>query len=180
MVIKIYRPPQGDHKAATKLISKALQDAHLKDNVEIFLMGDFNINWKDNKAVAKRELEFLTGSYGLFPLIKNYTRNGVRQGIVSEKCIDLIFSNSTNVADGEVLDLNLSDHLAVSVRRKMARRKFAKVTFTGRSYKNYDKGEFQTKLFDQDWEEYYSTVDPNVAWEMLEERIRTILNKSCP
>ena len=180
VVVNVYRPPQGDYKEASKLLNNAFTKANLKDNTDIFLMGDFNIDWKDNRSSAKKELEFLTGSLGLSPLIRNSTRYGVRQGMLSKSCIDLIFSNSNNIAEARVLDLNLSDHLAVYVRRKMARVKYAKVTFTGRSYRNFDKEQFQVQLLNHDWDDYYNAQNPSEAWGLLENTIRELLNESCP
>ena len=46
VVVNIYRPPQGDYKKACKMLNEAIGKADLKHNAELFLMGDFNINWK--------------------------------------------------------------------------------------------------------------------------------------
>ena len=97
-VINIYRPPQGDYEVACKMINEAIVEADLKDNAEIFLMGDFNINFKDKTLLATKELDFITGSNGLFSLVSGTTRRSFREGVERNTCIDLIFSNSTAVA----------------------------------------------------------------------------------
>ena len=45
--VNVYRPPQGSYKTASKLINEAYEKANLKDNTDIFILGDFNINFKD-------------------------------------------------------------------------------------------------------------------------------------
>ena len=142
VIVNIYRPPQGEYKTACEAINVAYQEANLKDNADVFVMGDFNIDWKDKRSPAKRELDFTMGSLGLKALINQTTRYGSRQGNVSETCIDLIFSNSLCIAEVGTLDLNISDHLAVSVRSKNLRSQHPKVKFTG----NFDEADFQLSL----------------------------------
>ena len=43
IIINIYRPPQGDHKKCNELINDAFERANLKDNTDIFMLGDFII-----------------------------------------------------------------------------------------------------------------------------------------
>ena len=94
VVVNIYRPPKGDYKKCCTLISDAFMKANLKDNTEIYLLGDFNINYNDKKAPAYRELDFTTRTLGLSQFITSPTRTFFRDGIAHESRIDLIFSNS--------------------------------------------------------------------------------------
>ena len=55
-----------------------------------------------------------------------------------------------------MLDWNFSDHLVVAVKRKRVKIKCKKVSFKGRSYKNYIKGDMQRELLELEWEEYYN------------------------
>ena len=184
VIINIYRPPQGDYKAdykaACKSINDALNKANLKDNVEIFLLGDFNINMKDRGSALTKELVFTTSLWNLKPVIKESTRFGIVDGRLVESCIDSIFTNSENAIDPKTLDWNLSDHLAVSVTRKRLGRKFSKVSFSGRSYKNYDKNLFQRNLIDENWDSFYDSNSPSDCWDIMEGKIRLIINRMCP
>ena len=171
------RPPQA---VACDAIRDSIEAADLKDNTEIFLMGDFNINIKDRKAPSVKELEFSTGLLGLRSLISETTRHGVRNGVGSDTCIDLIFTNSNNIEEAKVLDLNISDHLAVFVRRKKKPTLAHKVDFIGRSYRDYIKEDFQGKLLDYDWDQFYNSRDANLCWEIMENKIREELNIVCP
>ena len=121
VIVNIYRPPQGDYKKACKFINEALQEADLKDNVEVFLMGDFNIDWKDKKSPMVKELDLTTSMWGLKAMFKEDTRIGVTLGTVKGSCIDNIFTNSEYILNARILSWNYSDHLVVAVKRKRLR-----------------------------------------------------------
>ena len=143
-------------------------------------MGDFNINLKSKSSPDTKELLFTTGLNGLTPMIKQTTRCSCRAGQVRETCIDNIFTNSSLIAESKVLDLNISDHLAVFVRRKKARIFSHKITFTGRSYKNFIKEDFQEALLGKDWDNFYNSMDPGECWDILEKTIRGQIDAVCP
>ena len=180
VILNAYRPPQGDYKRACKLIHQSLAKANLKSNAEIFLMGDFNINLKSKSSPETKELLFTTGVNGLTPMIKETTRCSHRAGQMRETCIDNIFTNSSLIAESKVLDLNISDHLAVFVLRKKARVFSQKVSFIGRSYKNFVKEDFQEALIDLNWDNFYASADPRECWDILEKAIRDKIDAVCP
>ena len=161
-------------------INDALAKANLKSNAEVVLLGDINIDLKDKLSPATKELLFTTGSNGLVPKITNTTRHSCRDGIVRDTCIDHIYTNSMFIAEARTLDLNVSDHLAVLIRRKKIRVKSKKTTFVGRSYVNYVKEDFQEQLIGTDWHTFYSLKDPNECWVELERIIRVTVSRSCP
>ena len=179
-VINVYRPPQGDYKKACKLIHEALKEANLKDNVDVFLLGDFNINWNDKKSLATKELGTTTAIWGLKSQIKGNTRLGVLNGATRGSCIDNIFTNSDEVREGQILDWNFSDHLVIAIKRKKNRVKFKKVSFKGRSYKDYVKEDMQEELTRLDWEQFFELQDPSECWEIIESRVRDHLNRVAP
>ena len=127
--------------------------------MEIFVLGDFNINWRDKKSPATRELETTTAIFGLKPQIKGSTRLGLTNGMVKSSCIDNIFTNSEEIRIAKVLDWNLSDHLVVAVQGKRIRSKIKKVNFRGRSYRNYDKERLQEELINNKWAGFYEMRD---------------------
>ena len=47
VVVNAYRPPQGDYKECCKMLTEAFSKADLKENTDIFLLGDFNIDLDD-------------------------------------------------------------------------------------------------------------------------------------
>ena len=176
VIINVYRPPKGDYKAGCKLIHEAIKRADLKDNVEIFLMGDFNIDLKDRSSKATRELKTTTELWGLRPLFNKITRPNGSKG----SCIDNIFTNSGHIAASKVLNWNFSDHLPVYAKRKRTSLHHAKVDFYGRSYRNYGKEELQLELLQGDWAPFYESNDPNWCWEFIENSVTGYLNRTCP
>ena len=97
VIVNICRPPQGNHKSACKIISEAFDKANMKDNTDIFVLGDFNIDFKDTGSPAFRELYFTMQSLGLSQQIQDPTRfsranDNARN---TSTMIDLIFTNSS-------------------------------------------------------------------------------------
>ena len=180
VVVTVYRPPQGDYKKCCEAINSAFEKANLKDNTDIFVLGDFNINFDDKKSCSCRELDFTMQSLGLRQVIETPTRTVIREGILSSTRIDLIFTNSDSVADASTLDMNLSDHLAVSITRKKSLSKMEKIDFRGRSYKNYDKAAFQNVLINDNWDTFFATNDPNKIWAILKSKISRAIDDLCP
>ena len=89
-------------------------------------------------------------------------------GITVSSKIDLIFSNSEVIKSSTTLDINVSDHQAVMVTKKKSYTTPTKINFTGRSYKNYIKEDFQESLVGEDWREFYGSRDPEFLWETME------------
>ena len=179
VIVNVYRPPQGDYKSACRAIHNAISDANLKDNAEIFLLGDFNINMLDKKSPMMKELEVTTSFWGLKAFITDCTRFGFLEGELKGSCIDNIFTNSDIIAEAKILDWNFSDHLPVMVKRKRAKAVRTKVTFKGRSYRNYVREDLQSTLLDENWDQFYGSEDPELCWDILESKIRLYLDKTC-
>ena len=180
VIINVYRPPQGDYKEACRQIQNAIGVADLKDNAEIFLMGDFNINFSDKKSPMTRELDSTVSYWDLRVCITNVTRVGCVMRVVKASCIDNIFTNSRLIEGSMVLDWNISDHMVVLVKRKKVRVEQRKVSFKGRSYRNYIKEDLQAHLLQTNWDEYFGTGDPTKCWDFIEIKIREHLDQNCP
>ena len=176
VILNVYRPPQGDYKSTCKTMNESIAKANLKDNVEIFLMGDFNIDLKNKSSPEAKELLFVTGSNGLSQQIKGITRLNYRDGVPIGSCIDHIYTNSALIMEQQILDWNISDHLIVYVKRKKTRVHYSKVSFNGRSYRNFVKEDFQWELIDSDWDSFYQSRDPNECWAIMEGKIKLILD----
>ena len=180
VIVSIYRPPQGRYKCCCELVNEMFERANLKDNTDVFLIGDFNIDFSDRKTSEFRELDFTTQSLGLKQLITTPTRYSFRNGVAKNSKIDLIFSNSDFIAHTSTLDLNIGDHLAVLVTCKKTAVKHEKVEFRGRSYRNYVREEFQNKLVNENWEPYYECNDSDVLWDIMQTKILDENNTMCP
>ena len=168
VIVAVYRPPQGDYKAACKLINDAILAADLKDNAEIFMLGDFNIDLKNKKSPASKELEAVAALWGMKAHITGVTRPTLADhDNLGGTCIDNIFSSSGHIAEAGILDWNFSDHLAVAIKRKMIRTKHKKVSFQGRSYRNYIMEDLLDILVTRNWETFYQSNDPIFCWNII-------------
>ena len=145
-VVNIYRPPQGDYKNACKLINEAFEKDNMKDNTDVFVPGDFNINFGNTSSRLFKELDFTMKSLRMTQFIREPTKISFRNGEDTSTILDLIFTNTESVLGAGLLDLNISDHMGVSVIRKKINVKPNKIEFKGRSYKNYVKEDFQDML----------------------------------
>ena len=148
----------------------------VKNNTELYLIGDMNINFGDKKYQVVRDLELTLKAHGLRQLIKEHTRLSA----TSRSIIDLIFTNSEFVANSGCIDINISDHLATFVTRKKHGTKAKKIRFQGRSYRTYVKENFQGDLIREDWTDFNDSVDPNTCWEIMIGNILRVLETQCP
>ena len=180
VIVIIYRPPQGSYVKCCDIISEAFDQANLKDNTDIFLQGDFNINFSDKTNPIFKELDFMTKSLGPREIINSPTRISFRDGQRTESAIDLIFTNSDFIAKASTLDINISDHLGVMVTRKKLTSKPDKFNCKGRSYRNYIKEDFQESLGEIDWAPFFDNNDPNWLWDFMYGAILQRIDKMCP
>ena len=176
LILNVYRPPQGDCKSFCKNIQDKIQEANLKDNTEMYIMGDFNVDYLDKRSKDFTELNTSMKSLGLKQIISSPTR----YGNTKNSCLDLIFTNSECIAASGVINVNISDHFPVFVSRKKERTMTKKTKFEGRSYTRYNKEEFQANLLQIDWENFYSQADPNVAWGIMKSNLEITIEEMCP
>ena len=173
----MYRPPQGNIPKFTKLVEKQIKDVHDRYNqpFDLFILGDLNIDYMNVRALGRSYIRDLEELYGLKQLISEPTRYGNKP-----TTIDYILTNSDCVRDHGVKHLNISDHELIYVTRKKLKIKYNVINTFGRSYKNYNKGDFQQQLVDHDWSELDDIGDPNDYWKILISGITNELEKTCP
>ena len=130
---------------------------------ELWLIGDFNINFlKRSDSSTKKAIDFAR-IYGLKQLINSVTHLTGFGG----SCIDLVFTNAEFVKSLGVLNDVISEVQATSL-------------IYGRTYVNYDASNLQILLTNSNWDNYFRENDPNALWDMLLECILSILNVMCP
>ena len=114
VLINVYRPPSGIYKNICKKIYESITNSTIKDNSDIFIMGDMNNDMLDLNSPLKKELENTMRRVGLINIDKSFTRYSKNKN----SCIDLIFSNSDSVDSHGLLDWNISDHMGIFLSRK--------------------------------------------------------------
>ena len=174
-IANVYRPPQGNVKKFIEYLRESLDLIDDKSKKDVFILGDFNIDFKKKSDQNTKDLIQTMNTFGMKQHIVGITRYGKKNS-----CIDLIFSNSEYINNSGILDLNFSDHQAVYITKKKLKPEKSKIEFTGRSYKNYDIDYLQDSLRELDWVEFFSIEDPNESWDLLYNRIIGILDIMCP
>ena len=97
-----------------------------------------------------------------------------------DSCLDLVCSNSNNVADTLIANVNISDYEMVLISRKHIKIKDKKKSFVGRSYKNYDQQNFINNLQNENWGKFENDNDPTILWNHFSNRIKSSIATTCP
>ena len=171
----IYRPPQGNIKNFVEYLEGVIENLDLSKE-DLVLMGDFNIDFLDKTSNDLKIMEPFTTQIGLDKYIQfptHYSNN-------KNSCIDQILSNSNFIESGGVENLNISDHQMVFIIRKKVKKVKDKITFKGRSYRNYDHNLFQNQLRNHDWGQLFEEKCPNKIWTILIDTIHYYINLQCP
>ena len=175
VVCNVYRPPNGDLGKAVKYLDDCLKTINMS-KIDLFLLGDFNVDYKNMSSPNYKKLSFFAQSNSLSQHIKTTTRNTDK----TKSIIDLALSNSKFVSKAGTLNHFISDHQPIYVIHKKVRDMRKSVQFIGRSYRDFDKEVFKNRLRDRSWEEFEALTDPEMAWEFILNQITPILDDLCP
>ena len=149
-----------------------VNDVSINGNRDVFLMGDFNIQYNDKTSAQYKELIQFEQLTSLSQVIDEPTRK--------DNTIDLIFTNCDNISQKAILNVYISDHdLIYCTRRKRHSTSF-KTVFIGRSYRNYDRAHLQMVLSNHDWTDYMNFNDVNHCWDYILHLINSHLEEMCP
>ena len=171
----IYRPPTGDLKKAILYLEECLLTLNLS-KINLFVMGDMNVDYKNKSAPNFKKLNFFFKSNGLEQHVLQTTRNNER----TKSLLDLAVSNSNFVSTAGVLNHFISDHQPIYILHKKGRDTRKSVGFRGRSYRNFDGEAFRIELLKRDWESYYDIESPDQAWDHIKTNILSVLDEMCP
>ena len=92
MIASVYRPPNGNVIAFCNMLKDMVTDITTDSNADIFITGDFNIDYNKPNHLKRQELKNWETSQGLKQYISDITRFSD-----SPSTIDLIFSNSDDI-----------------------------------------------------------------------------------
>ena len=176
LLANVYRPPHGKLDQAIKTIEKSLVSL-IKNNEEVIILGDFNIDYKNMKSPNYKKIKFFERANALEQLISTTTRNTK----TSSSLLDIAFTNVKYIKQSGALDSFLSDHQPIFLlKKKMKSTEKSEQNFEGRSYKNYDKQRFMDNLKAQKWNYFFDAQDPMSAWEEMQRIIFREADKQCP
>ena len=168
-VMSLYRPPDGSIENFFNILNNLLDQYSLGNN-ELWLMGDFNIDFlkrQDQKTMRLFEFLRLNG-------LKQHVLVPTRTTGFGKSCIDFIISNVDNELIRSCGTLNdvISDHFPVYICIKKERTKPEHTKVKGRTYSKYDKAVLQNLLKSENWQPFYELTDPNELWDNILNKIR--------
>lgn len=174
MLIVTYRPPQGKIEECTRSLRELLSSIDL--GLEVFLLGDLNINYKDTNLKAVKELKALEKEYNL----KQQIIYPTRVTTTTETLLEHIHSNATNIMQKGIIDNHLSDHYPIYLTIKKQPTTYEHVTFTYRMMKNLDEKDLEQRIQQIDWSNYYTLESPAECWEFIYNALIEIMDELCP
>ena len=176
LLANIYRPPSGKLDQALKRLGMSLNSL-TKSGDKILLLGDFTVDYKNQKSPNFRKLKFFERANSLHQEIKVTTRNTK----TSSSILDIALTIMKYVKAAGTLDSFLSDHQPIFVLKKKNKNKErVEQKFEGRSYKHYHKQEFVQGVASHSWADFYNATDPSQAWEVMQNIITKEADKMCP
>ena len=116
IVCNVYRPPNGNLDKAMRYISDCLKTLNL-GKMDLFILGVFNINYKNKSSANYKNLHFLIQSNGISQYINTITSNTD----MTKSLIDLAITNSKFVSKSGTLDHYISDHQPIYIVHKKGR-----------------------------------------------------------
>ena len=163
----------------------------MKDGQETIVLGDFNLDWfssmdpdpqRGAQAYRLRPLmeEFKTRimPLGVVQCVRSSTRSWSGQ---TDSCLDLMFTNiPEKMSKVYTFTRGYSDHKLVMGTRFTKNIKEHMRYTTRRSYRNFDKTIFLTKIREANMLDIYLCQDPNKASELLTQKLNSILNVLAP
>ena len=113
IISNIYRPPAGQLKNTLTLLNKNISTFNLSEK-EIFLLGDFNVNYKNKSSPKYKKLFFFQKAKNLSQLIKTDTRITKNSSTI----LNLILTKASYIRHSGTLDTFISDHQPIFLLKK--------------------------------------------------------------
>ena len=110
----VYRPPKSNQDSTYRLLSSVLDRLNTSNN-EIWIGGDFNLDWNRRNHDQLKKIKNLLRTYNLHQLIKGVMRPLCMGGT----CIDWLVTNSNFVASSGITNDLISDHLTIFAVKKV-------------------------------------------------------------
>ena len=177
ILLNVYRPPSGNFQSFLDSLSEMMDQIMLQNNSEIFVLGDFNIDISDPNSPNAISLIENFQHFGLSQKITKCTRHSRNN---NSTLIDHMYTNSEYIRESGNVTLNISDHDLVYLVRKKNRPERVKLSFRGRSYRDYDRETFQGYLTALNWDHFYGCNDVDQAWSILLGNIQAEIELMCP
>lgn len=143
---------------------------------EVFVVGDFNIDYLSKKSKAVRGLKAIEREFSLNQLITKATRTTS----TTSSLLDHVYTNSERISGSGVVETYISDHLPVYVLIKKKKVIYEKVSFTFRQMRSFSFEKLEDALLSINWDDLYQTEDPDECWDHLYSSMLKVLDDLYP
>ena len=171
----VYRPPNGNTSVCHDII-KDIISFSMNLDAELWILGDFNIDFLARDRPDTKKYIATFKQYGLSQVISDITRPFGNGGT----CIDWIITSSSFVSAYGVCNHLISDHFPIYCTRKKKRENHKTVNIEARDYAHYNVENLRNLLRNMDWNAFDLSLDPNEMYSILLSRIYEILKIMCP
>ena len=150
VVANIYRPPSGSVGNFTDSLYACFDALSKYKEHDIFLLGDMNIdmNKQHNNITLLKNFIKQTGMKQLIKEPTHFNR------LSPDSLLDIIITNSTSITNSGTKNVNISDHEMMLCTRRHIPKVKQQATFTGRSYREYNRDVFQNSLRNENWDDF--------------------------
>ena len=175
LICNLYRPPTGTVKEVFLALNTTI--AAIKVNKkDLFILGDFNIDYTNLNSPARKHLTLFEKVNNLTQHIKTATRATKNTSTL----LDLILTNAQYISQSGILDVFISDHLPIFIVKKKHKSPKQTESYIGRPYKSYNHELLTTNLKESDWGDFYRMENVNDKWALMHDKIRSELDAQCP
>ena len=171
----IYKPPHANHIEFINYIQQILANPVIK-NKQCFFMGDFNINLLNINSNGSIQQFFDTlATESFLPLITKPTRISD----ISSTLIDNIFTNVQPPPKSAIIVTDISDHFPIFACFHLHRPVSLAYTCS-RHFSQNNIANFKSSLLSVNWSRVYNTHDPDVAFDIFNDTLVSLLNENIP
>lgn len=91
-----------------------------------------------------------------------------------------MFHNFSGYSFADSIAFSLSDHFPIGICKKLPKQPSRYLSFTGRSYRDFNEDQFCIDLENADWTMYDQVVNPDIAWDIMYSNILKVVDAHCP
>ena len=176
-----YRPPDSSKHLSNNFNDQLNENIERvsKENKEMIIMGDFNINYENDKnSRLHHDIKNIMTFHGFKQIVTTPTRITKDTATL----IDHIFvTKPSNFPSSSAVTTCISDHDFIYCCRKINTTKFSFRTIKCRNYCRYNSANLRNDVRDVDWTPVYNNnIDVNSAVTYLTTKLKDIFDWHAP
>uniref|UniRef100_A0A8C7Z1Z2 ribonuclease H n=1 Tax=Oryzias sinensis TaxID=183150 RepID=A0A8C7Z1Z2_9TELE len=173
-----YRPPSSN----AEYLQKICENMEMVSNKcgEMFLLGDFNIDWFSKKSFLFEKIITMANTCNLKQVMTQPTRIAMDNSSKSA-CIDHIYTNVPDLCFQAVsIGVGCSDHNLIAITKQTKMPKSGGRIMYRRSYKHFNPNLFIDDIKSSNWSTVVQEIDVNASLNTFMETFGKIVEKHAP